>query len=334
MSYSVTTLNKPIEQLLIDIRQTFGLNKPPYNTIDNDLLILAFIPTCNIKGVNTNRLRGKFGTCSHQSLEFYGDRILYNVIISIIYNIFGLDNNPEFLTKITNYLTSNRTLTDLMIDKNACRYVRRPNYVIKETGGKFHNPCADSLEALIGALFVHFSRQGENYVLLIREWMILNTNIIQYLGDYLDTLRKKGSDIYTLSDKQYLLEQVRAKQNNFLDILEAVRENIGEENYQFYRQLIEEENMPTLNDFATKTLIVPPNDTLTNIYSRLNWKYERPTYDSELSLYEVCGYPNGKKSLIGSGFTLKDAVTDAYEYLVLMGYIITAKSLEQYLKPR
>src|SRR5438552_486181 len=119
--------------LIKQIRSLFGLNESPFDTLDNDFILLAFIPACISNNYNLNqatlvRLKKKYGVCDHQMLEFYGDRVFYDVLAIILYDLFGLNNTPSFLTALNNYLASNRLLADLMLNKDACKYVRSLNY--------------------------------------------------------------------------------------------------------------------------------------------------------------------------------------------------------------
>lgn len=174
MSRTIVPIKLTEFQFINQIKSLFGLNEKPFNNIDSDLLLLAFIPTCTkdpkilTKGTSV-RLQRKFGVCNHQTLEFYGDRILYDAITYIIYDLFGVDSTPELLTNIFNLLSSNRFLTDIMIDKDACKFVRSDIYNIAETRTRFHNICADSLEALVGALFVHLNQNKLDHSVYIRD---------------------------------------------------------------------------------------------------------------------------------------------------------------------
>ena len=70
--------------------------------------------------------------------EFYGDRILYGIIASLLYDFFGLSKSPQFYTLLISDITSNRLLTDLMLNKKACEFVRSGQYTIIDQK-RFHN---------------------------------------------------------------------------------------------------------------------------------------------------------------------------------------------------
>ena len=111
-------------------------------------------------------------------------------------DLFGLRTTPRFLTETTNFITGNRSLTDLMINKNACQFIRSPPFNITEAG-KFHNKCADSLEALIGVLFFHLKSITYSYVFIIKDWLLKNTRLAFLLRQYLIHNGTKYPYVYT-----------------------------------------------------------------------------------------------------------------------------------------
>ena len=52
--------------------------------------------------------------------------------------------------------------------------------------------------------------------------------------------------------------------------------------------------------------------------------------DTKFQLFEVYGYPNGTRKLIGNGRNALEAELDAREYLTLLGYIININPLTRY----
>ena len=329
--FNIKTLRLTDKQIITNIRKTFGLDQPPFNNIDDDLLMLAFIPTCNTRNQylskeTSNRIKSNYRTCSHQSLEFYGDRVLYAVISSIIFELFGLDNTPEFLTKIVNYLTNNRTLTDLMMNKNACEYVRGPNYTIRQTSKGFHNICADSLEGLIGALFIYLDSNNMDHIRPIKDWLLKNTELAFYLRHYLSDIGRNTNNIYTLPDKQSLIAQVEEARRKDLEDLESLREDLDPQTYQGLYDILSRDVVPTIEEFATKIIIVDPQSSLPDIYRNLGWRYKAPSFFPITETYVMYGLPNGKEKIIGSGLTPDEAVINTRQYLVMMGYIINMKS--------
>ena len=316
--------------LIKNIRDTFGLNSPPFDTIDNDLLLLAFIPNCQIRNIDNTtytRLRSKYKTCSHQTLEFYGDRILYGVISSLMIDVFGLENTPGFLTDLIQELTNNRTLTDIMLSKVACPYVRGAPYSIVDDR-KFHNSCADSFEAMVGVLFYHAQKMNMDVIKTIKEWLLQNTNIAFYLSAYLQEQGITNIRNYTLLDKQKLVDKVNTRHRERLAVLEKERENLDPE---LYNTLLEKLNENySLNDFAVKTIIINPTDTLGQIYQKLGWTYRSPQFNSDINSYSIIGYPHGTEKSIGYGQTPDEAIANARQYLTEMGYITPTIPLQRY----
>ncbi|CAN5578789.1 hypothetical protein BH23THE1_BH23THE1_32530 [soil metagenome] len=333
MSYTVRTLQLDEYSSIDAIRRSFGLNVPPFDSIDDDLILMAFTPRCSIDSrisrTTSNRWKDKFGICGHQSLEFYGDRILYDVVASIIYDLFGLSNTPGFLSKLMNHLTSNRVLTDIMLNKDACKLLRTHNYVILGTRDRFHNSCADSLEALIGVLFVHFKSHNVDHVSYIREWLLKNTTFPFFLQEYLTQVGTNTAAIYTIPDKEELIKQLAQNKLNLLSSLENIRSDIGDELYFNLREMFQTDPVD-LNEFASRSIIVDPNTQLNQIYQMLGWNYERPKYYPEYESYLIMGYPNSRIKTIGVGNTEEGAEEDARNYLLLMGYIINMKYIPRY----
>ena len=146
--------------------------------IDNDLLLIAFNVRCN-----DMRLKSKFGICTMQALEFYGDRMLYTVVTDMMYDILGINTTPGYLTFVTQELTTNRFITEIMLNKKACDLVRGIRTVnISLDTRRVHNSCADAFEALIGAFYVHLKyKQKDNIIKNIRDWLEVNTLIIDKL---------------------------------------------------------------------------------------------------------------------------------------------------------
>jgi len=187
-----------LKEFVSRVKSIFGLDKFPFEDIDDDLLLLAFTANCNYIR-EKHELLAAYGTCDHESLEFYGDRVLYDVISLILYDIFGLQITPGLLTRIMSFITSNRTLTDVMLNKNACVLVRSFPYTI--TG---HNECADSFEALIGALFVHLVNKRLNHSEYISRWILDNTTIPGFLEEYF-VIHRIPVLIYSYSDEAQTL---------------------------------------------------------------------------------------------------------------------------------
>ena len=97
------------------IRETFGLDEYPFSEMEDDILLLAFTPICQEDSIEYPIFTQKYRTCDHQTLEFYGDRILYGIIADIMYDFFEFTMTPQFYTSLNILITGNRLLTDLMM---------------------------------------------------------------------------------------------------------------------------------------------------------------------------------------------------------------------------
>lgn len=283
MSQLIKPLTLSAETFVERVKKSFGLNVPPFSSIDSELLLLAFTASCSFLSPPFKRdLISHFGVCNFQSLEFYGDRVLYDVTSLILYDTFGLEATPSFLTQVTSFLTNNRSLTDIMINKNACSLVRSPPYMIKE-GRKFHNLCADSFEALVGALFIHLINLNLDHSLYITSWILRNTSLPAFLYEY---LADKGINalVYSPVTKEEL----------------ESREGKGEKN---------------------SSLLTYTNKPLSQIYAELGWKYSPPIKEKK-GVYLLYGEPNGEEKVIAEGKTSKEAEKRGLQYLIDMGYII------------
>lgn len=332
----IKTLKISSKDLVREIRNKFNLNEPIFNDIDDDLLLLAFTPKCNGFSAenrsNKNIFNKKYNTCDFESLEFYGDIILYNVINEIIYDIFGLSANPGLLTDIKQYLTNNRILTDIMLNKNGCELLRIDDYKIEEKS-KFHNYCSDAFEALIGALFIHLHNKNIDYINPIKNWIIKNTDISDYIYEYLNDIQIYNRGIFKGIKNKEIIENLEIIKNNELNNLENLRINddITEEMYNdFKNSIIEKYNDDILKiNPAIKSLVIDINTDIKTIFNKLHWKYELPIYMYDYDIYYFYGYPNNIKTLIGVGDSKESAIEDGIQYLLTNGYIIFTKPLNK-----
>jgi dsRNA-specific ribonuclease len=331
MSLRVQTSRASEKQVIRDIRESFGLNQYPFQDMDDNLILLAFTPRCggNMTSRNTQRItQNTYGACNFETLEFYGDRILYDVMTGIFYGIFGLTNTPQFLTKLMSYMTRNRTLTDIMLNKGACKYLRTGTYTIREDRS-FHNICADAFEALIGALYVHLNQLGLNHVTYITEWLLRNTDTSFLLREYLNSVGMDNTLVYNAVDREGLINRINSYREEDLRRLEKLRPELGEELYFNILTALEEE-LVSEEDFAPFSVIVDVNEPLYYIYDKLQWTYSAPEYDDVFERYFVRGYPAGKEKIIGVGKTEEEAIEDTRNYLLHMGYIVNMKNPKRY----
>lgn len=331
MSVKVQTSRVSEKQVIRDIRASFGLDRAPFTDMDDNLILLAFTPTCGggmISRETERIIQNTYGACNFETLEFYGDKILYDVMVGIFYGIFGLTNTPQFLTNLMSYMTRNRTLTDIMLNKGACKYLRTRTYIIREDRN-FHNICADAFEALIGALYVHLNLLGLNHVTYITEWLLKNTETSFLLREYLNSVGMDNTLVYNAVDRENLVGRINSYREDDLQRLENLRPQLGEDLYYNILGALRED-LVSEGDFAPFSVIVDVNEPLHSIYDKLQWNYFAPEYDEVFERYFIDGYPGGKEKIIGIGKSPEDAIEDARNYLLHMGYIVNMKNPKKY----
>jgi len=297
------------------IRSRFGLTSYPFTLIDDDLLICAFIPRCDtpkylLSSNVKSRIRSKYLICDHQSLEYYGDRLLYSIISDYIIDLIGINNPPGLLTEMISFLTNNETITYLMNGIKACELVRSRLYTISNQKGRTHNICGDSFEALIGVMFITFRNLDFNYVMKIKEWVVNNTDLTGVVRKYLDDINKGNITVYKGSNKVEIYSK-------YVEEFKSKFSDLEPEEFDLIRG-----EMLTINDLPDKTLVVSSKESLQSVYRILGWRYAPPNYDEELGSYFMFGYPNGKRYPIGVGDTMDEVINDTFISLVNLGFII------------
>ena len=288
----VVTKTESDNKIISEIRDKFNLDEDPFNSIDDQLLLLAFTPYC--KTINN-----KYGICDHQSLEFYGDKIFYSVIMSLLYDFFGLKQTPQFYNDLTSQLTNNRILTDLMINKSACELVRSDNYTINKTQKKFHNKCADSLEALFGVMYVNFRTKRVDYTGIIKHWLLKNTKFPFIIKKFLNNKGYKDIPVYVVNDRKKLMDEWIKYPEHKIDLKEL--------------------------DFAYSGIIFNSTDSIEHIFKLLNWDYN-PIFDG--TTYKIYGKPNGIDQIIGIGNTIENTIKNSIFLMQKRGFIVPMQNIE------
>lgn len=312
------------DDIIYLIRNVFGFTEYPYEDMDSDMILLAFTPKCQFNLESSSRLKDKYGTCDHQILELYGDRILYGVIANILYELFGLTMTPHFYTTLNSILTKNRFLTDIMIDKQACELVRSQQYVIKE-GLKFHNQCADSFEALIGAIFIHLKTKRVDYMTQIKNWLLKNTGLPYVLKQYLNENGFSEKIVYVVNDRETLRRNWIKGYELLKSELVNQRSSINNETYQYLINAYSTLQNVTIDDFSFTGIIINDNTFLSKIFEYLQWPYSGPILTD--NGYIIEGIPNGISTVIGTGESADEAIDSAGNYLLLRGYIVPMKTI-------
>lgn len=179
---TVSTIRAEDAEIVRLIRAQFMLEGTgPLSQIDDNLLLLAFSPNMKALSRSTaNYITTTYHVSSHQSLEFFGDRILYSLVARAIIETYGLRITPGHATQLTHFMTSNQNLTNFMQGRGSCELVRVRGTV--DTATK-HNPCVDSLEALIGALYYHLLSQA-TCTDIMYEWFLELFDINQLINKF------------------------------------------------------------------------------------------------------------------------------------------------------
>jgi hypothetical protein len=140
---------------ILDIRKFFP-------NVDKDLITLAITPSGQRISKVPSGVDKKFA--NYESLEFYGDSVLDFLIVDEVETLFGLNISPGDLTRIKQQIVKNDSLTGYSADLKVCRILG----VRDISRLKKHNICADSFEAIIGALYIQY---GIRNLLKIQNWL-------------------------------------------------------------------------------------------------------------------------------------------------------------------
>ena len=312
----IQTISPNFEYYIEFIKNEFGLYSYPFDGIDDELLYLTFSAKCN------KDLSKYYGTCDHQSLEFIGDKMLYSIVCEILYSYFGLTADPGSYTKLTNLLTNNKILTDLMLISDSCEYVNIAPYNIINSA-QFHNSCADSFEALVGALYIHLRnfRPELNPLYELKNWLYNKTYyplVMAHVFSNFENLKQIPLFVknsiekmrYKLDTHIIGLEKRINQKPQFSDLVEL--DPYKKEEYE-------------LSKYA---LIVYDTASIEDIYMKLDWEYSAPIpysrleYELDSSLDDVWYYQYHDGILYGIGQTSEEAIKSTISSLKLRGYII------------
>lgn len=283
---------QPNKDIIKSLRAAFNLDQSHYKDIDDDLLLLSLTPICD----QDDKTFDKFGACDHQTLEYYGDRVFYAVAVDIVYSILGLTTTPGILTKLVSIMTSNKVFTDLMFDAKVSDLIRIKSYSVKD-----HNVCADSFEALLGAMFIYDQDVQDNYVLNIKTWLLKYTKYPHYLRYIFDSYDLELAPVFLINDKETIINKY----------------------WQKYESRINHDHIPD------NAVIVHQNDSLDHIFKVLNWLNPQVRYvKGKYVIYD----DNNFEFVFGADKQL--VLINAKELLLDLGYIVYSRIiLGQYFKP-
>lgn len=279
---TVSPIKVSNDKIIEDIRYYLDLNRSPYSNIDGDLLLLAFTPVCDVE--TQTLLEKRYSRCNHDTLKIIGDKICIGTFTDILYEYVQLSADSGLYTKLMNTLMDSKTLTNIMTDREVCNLIRSPSY----RTDKFPNYCSDSLKALVGAMFIHFSDHQMDFMELIKHWFLRSTALPFKIHKLFNSLHYKSRiPVYFYNDKEGIVSELPSTM--------------------------------TENDIADKCIILNTLPTISDIYTLLNWYYQGPLLNHHIYIIE--GEPNGQRRSIGEGITHQIAINNAINFLKLGRYI-------------
>lgn len=154
------------------IRKRLYLENELGYSVSDDLLLLAFTPppvdwrNYSNKTDRYKAMRISNKSINYRTLEAYGDRVLNFIITNLIMEDYGLDVPPSLIPAYEKMLGNNMTLTRIMTELLIC-YQAYPDININDK----HNPCANSFEAVLGALY-YSNYTNIDGIKLIYNWYV------------------------------------------------------------------------------------------------------------------------------------------------------------------
>jgi dsRNA-specific ribonuclease len=157
------------------VKSRLKLNRPEFDDMDPYLILLALTPEhTNLPKFIEQYLKNRYDDTNYEALEFTGDTVLDSVVVEAIYLSTNLVSR-SIMDQIKSFLVRNTTLECVGKRLNICVH-QEPT-----------KRCADYIEALIGAAYLHLLTTGkEDAYNVIRE-VIYDlfdlTNVLKYWFD-------------------------------------------------------------------------------------------------------------------------------------------------------
>lgn len=155
---SIEVLDKVVDKLhLLDF----------FPDVDMDLVRLAITPSLN-RHETPNQERLNFmqimdeqytigqGAEDNSVLAFYGDIVLDVIVVDRMRNYFGLNTSKGLLSVIKESFIMNNTLTKIAKELGYCDDLAETSDFVPNS----HNPCSESIEDVLGALFYSYGMEG------------------------------------------------------------------------------------------------------------------------------------------------------------------------------
>ena len=174
------------QKLLIEIQEITKIYDH-FPDIDSDLLVLALTPKhTHINPTISSRLKNRYKTfvMDYNLLEYYGDIVLALIVCDETINYTSLSLSPREANDLRQTLESNASLNTIATSLGLCEIVKE-----RQTYKKDEKSCADTVESLLGALFVQY---GIDSLRDIRKWFVsmkeVRVNIQSRLQDLVASL--------------------------------------------------------------------------------------------------------------------------------------------------
>lgn len=119
----------------------------------------------NIEFLNQALAHKSFCKVNNERLEFLGDSILGAVIASEVYNAFTHIDEGK-LTRLKSHLVRGTTLTEIAYELGLSKHIKLGRSEAKSGGFRRASILADSVEAIIGAVFIDSNFKNAKQVVL------------------------------------------------------------------------------------------------------------------------------------------------------------------------
>lgn len=123
---------------------------------------------------------------SNERLEFFGDSILNIVIAKYLFDRYP-QQNEGFLTTMRTKLVNGNKLAELAKDIGLQRFLIISNQIEESNGRENRNILEDTLEALIGAIYIDFDDGSDSHGFVVaRKWIVA---LMEESVDFVDLIR-------------------------------------------------------------------------------------------------------------------------------------------------
>lgn len=285
-----------------------------WEEMPDDLITLAITH----HGKVSNVIQRKYKTHDGQSLEYYGDRVLYILMAQMFMTeIFGLNVSPSILTKNQASFNSNKQFNNIMNYYGLCNRLVHMYYgrgkKLNVTDRKIKQ-CADMFESIVGAMYY--------YGLVIKN----DPMIYQELYNWYKNVEPLNSMIKILIYKY--TENTRYKLESEVDwdkIGGALDDDAMLENVLDSFDLINVPNVYIFNSQPPKYVRINEGNTLCDAVSRAfnEWDLGTAMYNGDSNFGFIEFKLNTNISFYGTAINNKEeACKELLIQLIQYGYIV------------